>query len=135
MTSLREVREAKGMSRSALEKKVPFQHTTLVKIESGQLLPTPKAARKTATVLGVDVHDSASRKKAVAAREGVLASDIGVGWIPNQPEVRTVDGPNHWGDFGGCREVAGVLVFQPDNEAFGRRGADRSAERFDNPVR
>lgn len=50
-------RERKGLSQQALADQVGIHQTTLSGIERGKIRPTPEAAQKIASILGVGVRD------------------------------------------------------------------------------
>ena len=72
--------------------------------------------RQTA-VLDVDVADASGVEEAVAVREGLFAREVGVGRVPDNLEVFMVNCSEDFGGFLGGRNVAGVLVFDADDEA------------------
>ena len=72
--------------------------------------------RQTA-VLDVDVADAGGVEESVAVREGLFAREVGVGRVPDDLEVFMVDGGEDFGGFLSGRDIAGVLVFDADDEA------------------
>lgn len=80
------------------------------------LVGSARVQRQTA-VLYVDVADAGGVEEAIAVREGLFAGEVGVGRIPDDLEVFVVDGGEDFGGLLSGRDIAGVLVFNADDEA------------------
>ena len=73
------------------------------------------------TVFRMHVGNAVLREQAVTVRKRVFARDQCIGRVPNQLQVGMGDGGQDLGRFAGGSDVAGVLVFKPDNDARFRR--------------
>lgn len=70
-------------------------------------------------VLGMYVDDAVLREPAVAAGHRILTSNERIRRIPDEFEVRMLNGVEDCSGFGSGADIAGVFVFQSDDEIVG----------------